>query len=185
MIEDLLQDAADRMDKAIEVLRREFAGLRAGRATPALLERVRVDYYGVPTPVNQLATVLVPEARLLVIQPWDKTMLGAVEKAILKSDLGITPSSDGQVIRLAVPRLTAERRTELGRLVRKMSEESRVSVRNIRRDLIEDLRSLEKAGDITEDDFRRAQERGQKITDETVAAIDKVLAEKEKELAEV
>jgi ribosome recycling factor len=185
VIEDLIKDASDRMDKAIEVLRREFAGLRAGRATPALLERVRVEYYGVPTPVNQLATVLVPEARLLVIQPWDKSLLGAIEKAILKSDLGITPSSDGQVIRLAVPRLTAERRAELTRLVRKMSEESRVSVRNIRRDLIEDLRALEKDGDITEDEFRRAQERGQKITDETTEAIEKVLAEKEKELAEV
>lgn len=185
MIEDLLRDASERMEKAVEVLRREFAGLRAGRATPALLERVRVDYYGVPTPVQQLATVLVPEPRLLVIQPWDKTIVGAVEKAILKSDLGITPNSDGQVIRLAIPRLTAERRTELTKLVRKMTEESRVSVRNIRRDLIDDLRSLEKDGDITEDDFRRAQDRAQKVTDETVEAVDKLLAEKEKELSEV
>lgn len=185
MIEELLKDAALRMEKAIEVVSREFAGLRAGRASPALLERIRVDYYGVPTPINQLATVLVPEARLMVIQPWDKTTTGAVEKAILKSDLGITPNSDGQVIRLVVPRLTAERRAELTKVVRKLSEEGRVSVRNIRREVIDDLRSLEKDGEITEDDFHRAQDRIQKSTDETITTIDKLLSEKEKELTEV
>ena len=185
MVEELLKDANGRMDKTVAALRREYAGLRAGRATPALLERVRVDYYGVPTPINQLATVLVPEARLLVIQPWDKTVVDAVERAILKSDLGITPSVDGQVIRLAIPRLTAERRKELTKVVRKQAEEARVSIRNIRRELIDDLRSLEKDGDITEDDFRRAQDKTQKLTDELVGAVDSVLAEKEKELTEV
>ncbi len=185
MIDELLKDAASRMEKATEVLTREFAGLRAGRASPALLERIRVDYYGVPTPINQLATVLVPEARLMVIQPWDKSVTSAVEKAILKSDLGITPNSDGQVIRLVVPRLTAERRADLTKVVRKLAEEGRVSVRNVRREVIEDLRSLEKDSEITEDDFHRAQDKVQKHTDEMIAVIDRLLSEKEKELAEV
>lgn len=185
MIEDLLKDAGSRMDKAVEVLRREFAGLRAGRATPALLDRVRVDYYGVPTPVNQLATVLVPEPRLLVIQPWDKTITGAVEKAILKSDLGITPTSDGQVIRLAIPRLTAERRQELVKLVRRLAEEARVSTRNIRREVNDDLRSLEKDGELTEDEYHRALEKAQKTTDGAIREIDSLLEQKEKELSEV
>ncbi len=185
MIDELLKDAASRMEKATEVLTREFASLRAGRASPALLERIRVDYYGVPTPINQLATVLVPEARLMVIQPWDKSVTSAVEKAILKSDLGITPNSDGQVIRLVVPRLTAERRADLTTVVRKLAEEGRVSVRNVRREVIEDLRSLEKDSEITEDDFHRAQDKVQKHTDEMIAVIDRLLSEKEKELAEV
>ncbi|MDP2872740.1 MAG: ribosome recycling factor [Bacillota bacterium] len=185
MIEDLLKDAGTRMDKAIEVLRREFAGLRAGRATPALLDRVRVDYYGVPTPVTQLATVLVPEPRLLVIQPWDKTIVGAVEKAILKSDLGITPINDGQAIRLTIPRLTSERRQELIKLVRKLAEEARVSARNVRREVNDDLRSLEKDSDITEDQYYRALEKAQKITDASVEQIDDLLEQKEKELSEV
>ncbi len=185
MIEDLLKDAGTRMDKTIEVLRREFAGLRAGRATPALLDRVRVDYYGVPTPVTQLATVLVPEPRLLVIQPWDKTLVGAVEKAILKSDLGITPTNDGQAIRLTIPRLTSERRQELIKLVRKLAEEARVSARNVRREVNDDLRSLEKDSDITEDQYHRALEKAQKITDASVEQIDDLLEQKEKELSEV
>jgi ribosome recycling factor len=185
VIEELLSDAGARMDKAVEVLRREFAGLRAGRATPALLDRVRVDYYGVPTPVNQLATIQVPEPRLLVIQPWDKTVIGAVEKAILKSDLGITPTTDGNLIRLAIPRLTAERRQELIRLVRKLAEEARVSARNVRRELNDDLRGLEKESEITEDDYHRSLERAQKITDATIKEIDSTLEQKEKELAEV
>lgn len=185
MIEDLLKDAGARMDKANEVLGREFAGLRAGRATPALLDRVRVDYYGVPTPVNQLATVSIPEPRLLVIQPWDKTITGAIEKAILKSDLGITPTSDGQVIRLTIPRLTAERRQELIKLVRKLSEEARVSTRNVRREVNDDLRALEKDGEITEDEYHRALEKAQKITDSAISEVDSMLEQKEKELTEV
>ena len=185
MMEELLKDAAARMEKTIEVIAREFAGLRAGRATPALLERIRVDYYGVPTPITQMATVLVPEARLLVIQPWDKTVVQAVERALLKSDLGITPNTDGHVIRLAIPRLTAERRVELTKLVRKLAEEGRVAIRNVRREVVEDLRSLEKDSEITEDDFHWAQDKLQKTTDDAVAAVDKLLTEKEKELQEV
>ena len=185
MLEELLNDASARMEKAIEVLRREFAGLRAGRATPALLDRIRVEYYGVPTPLNQLATLLVPEPRLLVIQPWDKSVVGAVEKAILKSDLGLTPSVDGNVIRLSIPRLTSERRAELIKVVRKLTEDTRIGVRNIRREVVEDLRSLEKDGDITEDDLHRSIDRLQKITDEAIDQADAGLAEKEKELSEV
>jgi len=185
MMEELLKDAEARMEKTGEVIGREFAGLRAGRATPALLERIRVDYYGVPTPITQMATVSVPEARLLVIQPWDKSMVPVVERAILKSDLGITPNNDGQVIRLAIPRLTAERRNELTKLVRKLAEEGRVGIRNVRREVIDDLRALEKDSDITEDDFRWAQDKMQKTTDEAIAVIDKLLADKEKELQEV
>jgi ribosome recycling factor len=185
MLEELLNDASARMEKATDVLRREFAGLRAGRATPALLDRIRVEYYGVPTPLNQLATLLVPEPRLLVIQPWDKSVVNAVEKAILKSDLGLTPSVDGNVIRLAIPRLTSERRAELVKVVRKLTEETRIGVRNIRRDVVEDLRSLEKDGDITEDDLHRSLDRLQKITDGAIDQADAALAEKEKELSEV
>jgi ribosome recycling factor len=185
MIDELTKDASGRMDRAVDVLRREFAALRAGRATPALLDRVRVEYYGVPTPINQLATVLVPEPRLLVIQPWDKTIVGAVEKAILKSDLGITPAVDGQIIRLVVPRLTAERRAELVKVVRKLSEECRISVRNIRRELVEDLRELEKEGELSEDQLHRGQEKVQKLTDGATAEIDSLLAAKERELSEV
>lgn len=185
MMEELLKDAAERMEKTVEVINREFAGLRAGRATPALLERIRVDYYGVPTPITQMATISVPEARLLVIQPWDKTIIQAVERAILKSDLGIPPNSDGQVIRLVIPRLTAERRTELTKIVRKLAEEGRVGIRNVRREVLDDLRALEKDSEITEDDFRWAQDKLQKQTDDAVAAVDKLLTEKEKELQEV
>lgn len=185
MVEELLSDAKNRMEKACAALRREFAGLRAGRAAPALLDRIRVEYYGVPTPLNQMATILVPEPRLLVIQPWDKTVVGAVEKAILKSDLGLTPNVDGQVIRLVIPRLTAERRAELIKVVRRLTEEARVSVRNIRREVLEDLRDLEKDGEISEDELRRATDRLQKITDGAVADCDGLLAEKERELSEV
>lgn len=185
MMEELLKDAAERMEKTVEVINREFAGLRAGRATPALLERIRVDYYGVPTPITQMATISVPEARLLVIQPWDKTIIQAVERAILKSDLGIPPNNDGQVIRLVIPRLTAERRTELTKIVRKLAEEGRVGIRNVRREVLDDLRALEKDSEITEDDFRWAQDKLQKQTDDAVAAVDKLLTDKEKELQEV
>jgi len=185
MVEELLSDATSRMEKACETLRREFSGLRAGRATPALLDRVRVEYYGVPTPLNQLATILVPEPRLLVIQAWDKSVIGAVEKAILKSDLGLTPNVDGQIIRLVIPRLTAERRADLIKLVRKLTEEAKVSVRNVRREILEDLRDLEKDSEITEDDLHRAVDRLQKITDGAVDQAEALLADKERELSEV
>jgi len=185
MLGELLNDAAARMEKTVEVLRREFAGLRAGRATPALLDRIRVEYYGVPTPLNQLATILVPEPRLLVIQPWDKTVVGAVEKAILKSDLGLTPSVDGHIIRLVISSLTSERRAELVKVVRRLTEESRIGIRNIRREAVEDLRSLEKDGEISEDELHRALDRLQKVTDGATDQADATLEEKEKELSEV
>lgn len=185
MLDDVLKDAEERMAKAVEAVRRELAGLRAGRATPALLEKVRVDYYGTPTPVTQLATITVPEPRLLVIQPWDRSTLGAIERAIAKSELGLTPSSDGQVIRIALPQLTEERRQELVRAARKKAEEGRVAVRNVRREVNDLVRELQKQGEISEDEARRGQERVQKLTDRYVEAVDDVLAAKEREILEV
>ncbi|MEW5762677.1 MAG: ribosome recycling factor [Bacillota bacterium] len=173
------------MQKTVEIVKRELASLRAGRATPALLDRIMVDYYGTPTPVNQLATISAPEPRLLVIQPWDKTVMGEIEKAILKSDLGITPSSDGNVIRLAIPQLTQERRQELVRVIRKKAEEGRVAVRNIRRDANDQLKTKQKAGEITEDELRRGQDEVQKLTDKYIKEIDNLLAAKEKEVMEI
>jgi ribosome recycling factor len=185
MVDEVLKDARERMDKAVEAFRRSVMGVRAGRATPALLEKIRVDYYGTPTPIHQLATISVPEPRLLVIQPWDKSIVGAVERAILKSDLGLTPTSDGAVIRLVVPQLTAERRTELVRAVRKMAEDERVAVRNVRREAKEWLEDLERDGEVSEDEARRGHEDLQRLTDRAVAEIDKILAAKEKEILEV
>ncbi|MGB9847077.1 MAG: ribosome recycling factor [Desulfotomaculales bacterium] len=173
------------MKKSLEVLKKELAGMRAGRATPALLEKVMVSYYGNLMPVNQLANVTVPEARLLVIQPWDKTVLPEIERAILKSDLGITPTSDGTVIRLVVPQLTQERRAELVKLAKKKAEEFRVIVRNIRREANDKLKAQEKSGDLSEDEARRAQDKVQKLTDKYIQAIDKALATKEEEIMEV
>jgi len=182
---DLDKEAEQRMQKAVEILRRDFASLRTGRASPALLEKVMVDYYGTPTPVNQLGNIGVPEPRLLVIQPWDKTMIPAIEKAILKSDLGVTPASDGNVIRIAIPQLTQERRKELAKIIKKKAEEAKVAVRNIRRDVNDQLKAQEKKGEITEDDLRRQQDTLQKLTDQYIKAIDKVLEAKEKEIMEI
>jgi len=183
---ELLESAELNMMKTIEVLDKEFASLRAGRATPALLDRIGVDYYGSPTPINQLATVSVPEARLLVIQPWDKSAIGEIERAILKSDLGITPSSDGNIIRLAVPQLTEERRRDLVKFLKKRGEEAKVAVRNIRRDVIERLKALQKeGGGVSEDDLRREQDEAQKLTDRYVKEIDRIVAAKEKEVMEI
>ncbi|WP_439950894.1 ribosome recycling factor [Desulfolucanica intricata] len=173
------------MRKTVEVVKKEFASLRAGRATPALLDKITVDYYGTPTPINQLANVSVPEARLLVIQPWDKSVIPALEKAILKSDLGITPNNDGTVIRLAIPQLTEDRRKELVKVVKKKAEEGRVAVRNIRREANDILKSEQKDGNITEDDLRRSQDEVQKITDKYIKEIDKLLENKEKEIMQV
>ncbi|MEW6307750.1 MAG: ribosome recycling factor [Bacillota bacterium] len=173
------------MKRTVEGFRRELTTLRAGRATPALLERITVDYYGAPTPINQLANIGVPEPRLLVIQPWDKTMIGAIDKAIQKSELGIMPVSDGVVIRLVIPQLTQERRTELGKVVRKRGEEERVAIRNIRREANDLLRDLEKEGEISEDEQRRALDDVQKLTDKYVREIDQVVEVKEKEIMEV
>lgn len=185
MLELVYSDAEERMEKVINAFQRELATLRAGRATPALLDRIEVDYYGTVTPLNQLAGVSAPESRLLVIQPWDKQSLGDIEKAILKSDLGLTPTSDGNIIRLAIPQLTEERRKELVKLVRKKAEEGKVSIRNIRRDANEEIKQLEKSSDITEDERRRAQDKIQEITDKKIVEIDEVTAAKEKEMMEV
>ena len=185
MIGDILKDADGKMRKAIEALKRDFAGTRAGRATPALLERITVDYYGTPTPINRTATITVPEPRLLVIQPWDRGQLGAVERAILKSDLGITPANDGHLIRLAVPQLTHERRQELVKSLRRKAEEERVTVRNLRREANELIEELQGEGEISEDDSFRGREQVQKLTDRMVAEVDQVLQAKEAEVLEV
>ncbi|WP_449241522.1 ribosome recycling factor [Desulfoscipio gibsoniae] len=181
----LLSDSEKNMQKTVEVVDKEFASLRAGRATPALLDKIMVPYYGTPTPVNQLANINIPEARLLVIQPWDKNVLSDIEKAILKSDLGITPASDGNVIRLAVPQLTRERRAELVKVIKKKAEEGRVAVRNLRRDANDGLKSQQKNGDISEDELRRLQDEVQKLTDKYIKEIDALFAAKEKEITTV
>nr|WP_066635254.1 ribosome recycling factor [Desulfolucanica intricata] len=185
MYKAVIEDSESNMRKTVEVVKKEFASLRAGRATPALLDKITVDYYGTPTPINQLANVSVPEARLLVIQPWDKSVIPALEKAILKSDLGITPNNDGTVIRLAIPQLTEDRRKELVKVVKKKAEEGRVAVRNIRREANDILKSEQKDGNITEDDLRRSQDEVQKITDKYIKEIDKLLENKEKEIMQV
>lgn len=185
MIDDVLQSAEERMEKAIQALRRDLATVRAGRATPAMLDKITVEYYGSQMPVNQVAGVSSPEPRMLMIAPWDKSMLGEIEKAIQKSDLGLNPSNDGVVIRLLVPQLTEQRRQELIKVVRKMCEESRVAVRNIRRDANDELKKLEKNGDVSEDDVHREQDKVQLLTDRYVAEIDKISATKEQDLKEV
>lgn len=185
MVEEIYIDTGERMDKVVAAFQRELATLRAGRATPTLLDRIEVNYYDTPTPLIQLAGITAPEPRLLVIQPWDKSSIGNIEKAILKSDLGLTPVNDGNVIRLAVPQLTEERRRELVKHVRKKAEESRISIRNIRREANENLKQLEKAGDISEDEWRRSQDEIQDLTDEKIAEIDQLLQVKEKEILEV
>jgi len=175
----------DRMKKALEALRKEYSTLRAGRATPALLDKITVDYYGTPTPVNQVANISVPEPRMIVIQPWEKTMLSPIEKAILKSDLGLTPNSDGSVLRLSIPQLTQQRRTELVKVVHKKAEESRVAVRNLRRDANDAIKKLEKEKTISEDETKKAQEDIQKLTDKFIKEVDQIMAVKEKEIMEV
>ncbi|NLP37923.1 MAG: ribosome recycling factor [Firmicutes bacterium] len=181
----IFRDAEERMQKAVSVLKQDLGSLRAGRATPALLDKIMVDYYGSSMPINQLANISVPEPRLLVIQPWDKNAVPEIERAILKSDLGLTPNTDGSVIRLAIPQLTEERRKELVKVCRKKAEEGRVAIRNIRRDANEELKQMEKAGEITEDEYHRAMDEVQKITDKMIENVDKVLADKEKEIMEV
>ena len=180
-----LEDAKDRDAKTIEALRRDFATVRTGRASSSLLDHVRADYYGVPTPIGQMATISIPEARLLVIQPWDKTALQEIMKALQKSDLGLTPNSDGNVIRLAIPPLSEQRRKDLVKQVHKMAEDARVGIRNIRRDAIEELRKGLKAHEISEDEERRAQELLQKRTDNSTHLIDSLTKDKEAELLEV
>ncbi len=185
MLDVIYDEADERMNKVINAFQRELATLRAGRATPALLDRIEVDYYGATTPLNQLAGITAPESRLLVIQPWDKQSLGDIEKAILKSDLGLTPTNDGNVIRLSIPQLTEERRKDLVKFVRKKAEESKVAIRNIRRDANENVKQLEKSSDISEDERRRAQDYIQEITDKKIVEIDEASDLKEKEMMEV
>ena len=185
MIDDVFNNAKDRMTKAVEALRRELATIRTGRAHPGLVEHLRVDYYGVPTPLNQLATISVPDPRLLTIQPWDRQAMGAIEKAILKSDLSLTPTNDGTIIRLSIPQLTEERRRDLAKVVRKKVEEGRVEVRNIRRDGHDELRRLQREKLISEDDQFRGQEKLQKLTDEYIQQVERVGEEKEAELLAV
>jgi ribosome recycling factor len=181
----VINDAKVNMQKTIDATRREFGAVRTGRATPALLERITVDYYGVQTPVTQVATVTAPDARLLVVQPWDKKMIKEVERAILKSELGLTPSTDGTVVRLPIPSLTEERRRDLVKVVRKHAEEGRVAIRNIRRDHKEKLEQLEKSGEISEDDSHRAVDELQKLTDRYIKEIESLLSAKEAEIMEV
>lgn len=185
MVEELYVETDERMEKVIGAFQRELATLRAGRATPSLLDRIEVNYYDTPTPLIQLAGITAPEPRLLVIQPWDKSSMGNIEKAILKSDLGLTPINDGHVIRLQIPQLTEERRRELVKHVRRKAEESRVGIRNVRREANDTLKQMEKSGDISEDSWRRAQDEIQELTDEKIARIDELLQVKEKEILEV
>lgn len=185
MSKEVLTQTKEKMEKAIAAYQRELATVRAGRANPSLLDKVTVEYYGAQTPLNQLSSINVPEARMLVITPYDKSAIGDIEKAILKADLGLTPTSDGNMIRIAIPALTEERRKELVKVVKKYAEDAKVAVRNVRRDANDDLKKLEKNGDITEDELRASNEDVQKLTDEYVSKIDNVTKDKEKEIMEV
>lgn len=184
MPQSVKKNAEERMEKAILSLKRDLATLRAGRATTSLLDRIQVEYYGAPTPINQLANISTPDTRTLLIQPWDKTSLSDIERAIMKSDIGLTPANDGSIIRLSIPPLTEERRMELVKLTKKFGEEAKVAIRNIRRDANDDIKKMEKSG-ISEDESRGHQEDIQKTTDKFIAEVDKVLVSKEKEIMEV
>ena len=184
MIESIYQETKDNMGKSIEALKHELKGVRTGRASLSILDPIRVDYYGTLTPLNQMASLSIPESRLITIQPWDVSVIKDIEKAILKSDLGLTPSNDGKLIRITIPPLTEERRKQLVKSIHKKSEEFKIAVRNIRRDSNELLKSLKKDGEIAEDDAFRAQDQVQKITDEHIKLIDDICKEKEKEILE-
>ena len=182
---DELKKYEDKMNKTLEVLKEDFGTIRAGRANPHVLDKIKVDYYGSPTPIQQVGNVSVPEARMIVIQPWDKSMLKAVEKAILTSELGINPTNDGSVIRLVFPELTEERRKELAKDVKKKGEPTKVAIRNIRRDANDAFKKMEKADEISEDDLKEAEEKSQKLTDKMVAEVDKAVENKTKEIMTV
>jgi len=175
----------NKMDKTIDVFKQNLSEVRAGRANPAILNRISVEYYGTPTPINQVAGISVPEARLIMIQPWDASILKDIEKAILASDIGINPNNDGKVIRLSFPELTEERRKELVKDIKKMAEESKVAVRAVRRDGIDKAKTMQKDGELTEDDLRGAEDKIQKLTDKKIEEIDRILADKEKEVMSV
>jgi ribosome recycling factor len=185
MIDELLEDARDRMAKSVESIRHEFGSVRTGRASPALLDRIMVDYYGAITPLKQLATISAPEPRLLTVQPYDKSSIKAIERAIMESDVGLTPSNDGNLIRLGIPELTEERRKQLVKVVRHIAEEGRVAIRNIRRDVMHDLRELKEAGESGADEEHRAEVGLQKVTDARIAELDELLKHKEAEILEV
>src|SRR5205823_7997749 len=184
-IDELLEDARERMVKSAEAAQHEFASVRTGRASPALLDRIVVDYYGASTPLKQLATISAPEARLLTIQPYDKSSIKSIERAILESDIGLTPNNDGNLIRLGIPELTEERRKQLVRVVRHIAEEGRVAIRNIRRDVMHDLREMKEGGDLGSDDEHRAEVDLQKVTDARIGELDELLKHKEAEILEV
>jgi ribosome recycling factor len=185
LTDELLSDAADRMGKSVESTRGEFGSVRTGRASPALLDRIVVDYYGAPTPLKQLATINAPEARMLTVQPFDQSSIKAIERAIMESDIGLTPSNDGRLIRLNIPELNEERRRELVKVVRHIAEEGRVAIRNIRRDVMHDLRELKDAGEAGADDEHRAEIELQKVTDQRITELDGALKGKEAEILEV
>jgi ribosome recycling factor len=185
LIDDLLQDAGERMDKSVDAIRQEFGSVRTGRASPSLLDRISVDYYGTQTPLKQLATISAPEARLLTVQPYDKSSIKAIEKSILESDIGLTPNSDGTLIRLVIPELTEERRKQLVKVVHGIAEEGRVAIRNIRRDVMHDLRELKSEGEVGSDDEHRAEAELQKLTDAKVGELDSLMHNKEAEILEV
>jgi ribosome recycling factor len=185
MIDELLEDGRERMAKSVESMKHEFGTVRTGRASPALLDRISVDYYGTATPLKQLATISAPEARLLTIQPYDKSSIKAIERAIQESDVGLTPNNDGNVIRLNVPELTEERRRQLVKVVRHIAEEGRVAIRNIRRDVMHDLRELKEAGETGSDDEHRAEVELQKLTDARISELDELLTHKEADILEV
>lgn len=184
-VEEVLDDTSTRMEKSVDALERQLASIRTGRASPRLVENLLVDYYGVPTPLNQLASISVPEARLLMIQPWDKTAVKEVEKSIMRSDLGLMPNSDGNVIRLSIPQLTEERRRELVRLVGQKVEDGHVAVRNIRRSGVESFRTMQRNKELSEDESRRAQGDIQELTDLYIGQMDEMKQDKEKEVMEV
>jgi ribosome recycling factor len=185
IIDDFLADTREHMSKSVDATRGKFGSVRTGRASPALLDRITVDYYGMQTPLKQLATVSAPEARLLTVQPYDKNSVKAIERAILESDIGLTPNNDGQIIRLQIPELTEERRKQLVKVVRQLAEEGKVAIRNIRRDTLHDLRELRDAGEAGSDDEHRAEEALQRLTDEKVKELDALLKGKEEEILEV
>ncbi len=185
MVDEIFEELNDRMGKSVETLKRDYSRLRTGRASVSLLDGIRVSYYDAPTPLNQMASLAVPEPRLIVIQPWDKTAIGDIEKAILKSELGLTPMNDGKIIRIAIPPLTEERRKELVKVARKMAEDNKVAVRNIRRDANDMLKDLKKEKEVTEDELYRSQEEVQKITDQFISQVDELCAAKETEILEI
>ncbi len=184
-MDEIFENSEKKMKKAVDLLKQDLSTVRAGRANPSLLDNVTVNYYNTNLPINQVATITAPESRLLVIQPWDKSIVGDIEKAILKSDLGLTPNNDGNVIRLNIPQLTEERRKELVKKVRKKAEDTKVAVRNVRREAKDQIKNEEKQGNLSEDDSKKGQEKIQELTDNAISEVDKLLEQKEKEIMEV